>query len=93
MLTAPETVAGRAKAASVNLVVRTYQASGGHRWLQFTAVAGVCLFLACLAVVLIIPLLLVAAFGYVRDSGHDIRLRIVIVLFVVDLAVQAIGSI
>jgi hypothetical protein len=37
--------------------------------------------------------LLVAAFGYVRDSGHDIRLRIVIVLFVVDLAVQAIGSI
>jgi hypothetical protein len=92
MLTAPGTVVGQAIAASANLVVRTYQASSGHRWLQLAATAGVCLFLACLAFVLIIPLLLVAAFGYIGDSSHDIRLRIVMVLFVVDLALQAIGS-
>jgi hypothetical protein len=93
MLTAPGTVAGQAIAASVNLVVRVYQASGGRHWLQLIAAAGVSLLLACLGFVLIIPLMLVEAFGYAMDSGHDIRLRIVIVLFLIDLAVQVIGSI
>jgi hypothetical protein len=30
---------------------------------------------------------------YVTDSGHDIRLRIVVVLFVVDIALQVFANV
>jgi hypothetical protein len=93
LLTSPGPVAGRIFAASKNLVVRTRRVTAGHRWLQIISTAGVCLFLACLAYVLIIPLLLVAAFGYVMDSRHDIRLRIIVVLLVVGLALEGITHI
>jgi hypothetical protein len=73
----PGPVAGRVLAATKNLVAKTRRVSDGHRSLQLAATVGVCLFLACLALVLVIPLLLVAALGYVRDSRHDIRLRII----------------
>jgi hypothetical protein len=74
-------------------VVKTCGASDGHRWLQLTATVGVWVFLAFVALVLVIPLLPVAAFGYVRDSRHDIRLRLIVVLLVVDLAVQVITNV
>jgi hypothetical protein len=77
-------------ATSKNLVVRTRRATGDHRWLQLISTGGVCLFLACLAYVLVVPLLLVAAFGYVMDSRHDIRLRIIVVLLVAGLALEGI---
>jgi hypothetical protein len=93
LLTSPGPVAGRILAASKNLVVRIRRATAGHRWLQLISTAGVCLFLGCLAYVLIIPLLLVAAFGYVIDSRHDIRLRIIVVLLVAGLALEGITHI
>jgi hypothetical protein len=88
----PGPVAGRVLAAGENLVAKTRRAVGGHRWLQLTATVGVCLLLACLALVLVIPLLLVAAFGYVAASRHDIRLRIIVALLLVELAVQVITN-
>jgi hypothetical protein len=93
LLTSPGPVAGRILAASKTLVVRIRRATDGHRWLQLISTAGVCLFLGCLAYVLIIPLLLVAAFGYVIDSRHDIRLRIIVVLLVAGLALEGITHI
>ena len=89
----PGPVVGWFLAASENLVVKTCGASDGHRWLQLTATVGVWVFLAFVALVLVIPLLPVAAFGYVRDSRHDIRLRLIVVLLVVDLAVQVITNV
>jgi hypothetical protein len=93
LLASPGPLAGWVLAASRNLVVRTRRATGGHRWLQLISTVGVRLFLACLAYVLVVPLLLVAAFGYVMDSCHDIRLRIIVVLLVTELALEEITHI
>jgi len=79
--------------ASTNLVARTRRATGGHRWIQLASIACVLLFLTCLALVLFVPLLLVMAFGYVSQSRHDIRLRIIVGLFLVDIALQVIANV
>jgi hypothetical protein len=89
----PGPVVDRLLGASANLVARTRQATGGHRWIQLAATACVLLFLTCLAVVLFVPLLLMMVFGYVSDSGHDIRLRIIVGLFLVDIALQVIANV
>jgi hypothetical protein len=90
LLASPGPLARWVLATSKNLVVRTRRATGDHRWLQLISTGGVCLFLACLAYFLVVPLLLVAAFGYVMDSRHDIRLRIIVVLLVAGLALEGI---
>ncbi len=69
----------------------THRATGGHRWIQLAATACVVLLLIPVAVALFVPLLLVMVFTYVSDPGHDFRLRIIVWLFLVDIALQAIA--
>jgi hypothetical protein len=87
----PGPVADGLVGAAANLVAGTLRATGGHRWIQLAATACVVLFLTCLAVALSIPLLLVMGFAYVSDSTHDFRLRVIVVLFLVDIALQGIA--
>ena len=89
----PSPVVDRIFDASTNLVATTRQATGGHRWIQLASIACVLLFLTCLALVLFVPLLLIMVFGYVSDSRHDIRLRIIVGLFSVDIALQVIANV
>jgi hypothetical protein len=89
----PGPVVDRLFGAGANLVARARQATGGHRWIQFAATACVLLFLTCLAVLLFVPLLLVMVVGYASDSGHDIRLRIIVGLLLVDVALQVIANV
>lgn len=93
LLVSPGPLAGWVFAASKDLVVRTRRATAGHRWLQLVSTIGVCLLLACLAYVVVVPLVLVAAFSYVIDSRHDIRLRIIVVLLVAELVLEGITHI
>ncbi len=77
--------------ACANLVEGTHRATGRHRWIQVAATACVVLLLIPVAVALFVPLLLVVVFTYVSDSGHDFRLRIIVWLFLADIALQAIA--
>jgi hypothetical protein len=77
--------------ACANLVEGTHRATGGHRRIQLAATACVVLLLIPVAVALLVPLLLVTVFTYVTDSGHDFRLRIIVWLFLADIALQAIA--
>jgi hypothetical protein len=89
----PNPVVERIFSASTNLMARTRDATGGHRWIQLACTAGVVLFLTGLALFLFVPLLLLMVFGYVSDSRHDIRLRAIVGLFLVDIALQTISNI
>ena len=79
--------------AGERLMVRTRRATDGHTLTQIVATAGALLLLACLGVTLFLPLLLVAALGYLADSNHDLRLRSIVGIFLVDLALQVIANI
>jgi hypothetical protein len=87
----PGPVADGFVAACVNLVEGTHRATGGHRWIQFAATACVVLLLIPVAVALFVPLLLVMVFSYVSDTGHDFRLRLIVWLFLADIALQTIA--
>jgi hypothetical protein len=76
--------------AGTNLVSGTHRATGDHRWIQLAATACVVLPLTCLALALSIPLLLMMALTYMSDSTHDFRLRIIVALFLADIALQGI---
>jgi hypothetical protein len=89
----PGPVVERVLDVSTNLVTRTRRATSGRRWIQPASTAFVLLFLTCLALLLFVPLLLTMVLVYVTDSGHDIRLRIVVVLFVVDIALQVFANV
>jgi hypothetical protein len=89
----PGPVVERLFDVSTNLVTWTRQATSGRRWIQPASTAFVLLFLTCLALLLFVPLLLTMVLVYVTDSGHDIRLRIVVVLFVVDIALQVFANV
>jgi hypothetical protein len=91
LVASPSRVADGLFEAGDNLVAGTLGATGGHRWIQRAATACVLLFLACLAVALSIPLLLLKALAYVTDSDHDFRLRIIVWLFLIDIALQVIA--
>lgn len=87
----PGPVADGLFGAGADLVAGTLSVTGGHRWIQLAATACVGLLLTCLAVALGLPLLLVMVLAYVTDSGHDFRLRIIVGLFLVDIALQTIA--
>ena len=89
----PGPVADRLFGAMADLVAGTSQASGGHRWIQFASTACVLLGLTCLVLVLGVPLLLMMVLAYVSDSGHDFRLRIIVALLLVDIALQVIANV
>ena len=91
MLTAsPGPVADRLVAGMADLVSGTSRATDGHRSIKFAATACVLLVLTCLVLVLGLPILLLMVLAYVSDSGHDFRLRIIVALFAVDIALQVI---
>jgi hypothetical protein len=89
----PGPVVDRLFEMSTNLVTRTRRATSGHRWIQLASTACVLLLLTCLALLLFVPLLLMMALGYVSDSGHDVRLRIIVVLFLIDIALQVFANV
>lgn len=86
----PGPVADGFMGACSNLVEGTHRATGGHRWIQLAATAGVVLLLIPVAAALLVPLLLVTVFTYVSDTDHDFRLRLIVWLFLADIALQAI---
>jgi hypothetical protein len=77
--------------ACSELVAGTHRATGGHRWIQLAATACVVLLLIPVAAALFVPLLLVMVLTYVSDTGHDFRLRLIVGLFVADIALQTIA--
>jgi hypothetical protein len=93
LVASPGRVVDRLSGAGADLIAWTLQATGGHRWIRLAAAASVLLFLTCLVVVLSIPLLLMMVFSYVSDSGHDIRLRIIVGLLLVEIALQGIAHV
>ena len=93
LTTSPGPVVEWVLGAGERLMVRTRRATDGHTLTQIVATAGALLLLACLGVTLFLPLLLVAALGYLADSNHDLRLRSIVGIFLVDLALQVIANI
>ena len=85
-------VADRLLGGMDDLVSRTSWATDGHRSIKFVATACVLLVLTCLGFVLAVPILLLMVLAYVSDSGHDFRLRIIVALFAVDIALQTIAN-
>jgi hypothetical protein len=86
-------VADRLVGGMADLVSGTSRATDGHRSIKFAATACVLLVLTCLVLVLGLPILLLMVLAYVSDSGHDFRLRIIVVLFAVDIALQVIANV
>ena len=89
----PGPVADRLVGGMADLVSGTSRATDGHRSIKFAATACVLLVLTCLVLVLGLPILLLMVLAYVSDSGHDFRLRIIVVLFAVDIALQVIANV
>jgi hypothetical protein len=89
----PGPVADRLFGGMADLLSGVSRATDDHRPIQFAATACVVLFLMCLVLVLGLPILLLIVLAYVSDSGHDFRLRIIVALFVVDIALQVIGNV
>ena len=89
----PGPVADRLFGGMADLLSATSRATDGHRSIKLAAAACVLLVLMCLVLVLGLPILLLMVLAYVSNSGHDFRLRIIVALFVVDIALQMIANV
>jgi|1186.fasta_scaffold143959_3 hypothetical protein len=85
-------VVDRITDADAKLVARTRRATGDHRGIQLASIVCVRMLLTCLVLVLFLPLLLAVVVGYVCDSRSDSRLRLVVVLFAVGIAIQVMAN-
>ena len=89
----PGPVADRLFGGMADLLSGARRATDGHSSMQFAATVCVLLVLMCFVLVLGLPILLLIVLAYVSDSGHDFRLRIIVALFVADIALQVIANV